>query len=385
MKNTKYSIKHKLSLSLLALLSNLIILPSAFSQSPDWSYAPVVDDAENNPIPIILFDEGHNNFHIANKSYYGFTKLLTADGYNIRPLNGPFVDDPAATPTSDFQHQKDLANILVIASPCQAVPCNTSVGDALTDLEVTEIHQWVEQGGSLLLIIDHPPFAQTSNLALAFGIDLILDRIDKLTFDVTNVTFNTINSNSDLILGRNTSEAISYIQTFTGTSFSINPNPPLDVTFEPVLELQAGVYQGIALNVGAGRVYISGEAAMFTTQLTFDGVPWGMHIASAAYNEQYLRNIVHWLDGRMSVISGKVSLADGTPVSGVTIQFVNQAGRTWKTVSDSLGNYISPRGMRNNGYIVTAISSVYDFVSNANLVVVGDSPTRNHNFTAVPK
>ncbi len=383
MELNKLGLKNKLSATLLALAASLIMSPSAFSQSPDWSYAPVVDDAENIPIPIILFDEGHNNFHIANKSYYGFTKLLTADGYNIRALDGPFVDDPTATPVSDFQHQKNLANILVIASPCQAVPCNTSIGDALTDLEVTEIHQWVEQGGSLLLIIDHPPFAQTTNLALAFGIDVNQVTVPTVVFDTANTSNNILNPNSDLVLGRNTTEAVSYVKTFTGSSFSINPNPPLDATFEPILELQPGFYQGMAIKVGAGRVYLSSEAAMFTTQLFDDGTPWGMHVASAAFNEQFLRNIIHWLDGRMSVISGQVALADGTPVSGVTIQFVSQAGRTWTTVTDNLGNYISPRGLPNSGYLVTGISSLYDFSSN--LIAIGDSPNRNQNFTAVPK
>ncbi len=378
----KFKQKYKIISAFIIIVSNFIILPTAYCQSPDWSYSPKIINPENIPNPIILFDEGHNNFHIANKSYYGFSKLLTADGYNIRSLKGPFADVANTAPLSDFQQQKSLSKILVIASPCQTSPCQKTTANALTTQEVTAIRQWVVDGGSLLLIIDHPPFAHVTNLASTFGIDIILSTIPKVIFNKTNLTNNILNSNSDLVQGRNNSENVSYVKTFTGISFTINPNPPLDTKHEALLELQQGVYQGVAIKVGAGRVYLSGEAAMFTTQLNSLNEPWGMHVPSAAYNEQYLKNIIHWLDGRMAVISGQVTQSDGNGVSGVTIEFLNQNGRVWSTKTDVNGYYISPKGVRNRTYRVTALSNAYNFINNGYYIFVGDTPVRNRNFSA---
>ncbi len=367
---------------LFVLLSNAVILPAALSQSPDWSYAPVVERPENIPAPIVLFDEGHNNFHNANVSYYGFTKQLTADGYNVRTIKGPLVDDPNIAQSSDFQHQKDLAKILVIANPCLTLPCNSLDDNAFTALEVAELRQWVEQGGSLFLIIDHPPFAQVTDLALAFGVDVIKDSFPTTVFSTANATNNALNGSSDLVLGRNLLESVSYVKSFTGAAFAINANPPLDTVFESIMSLIPDLYQGMAIKVGAGRVYLSSEAGMFTTQLDADGNPWGMHVPTAEYNEQYLRNIIHWLEGRLSVISGKVALADGSGVSGVTIEFVNQGGSVWTATTDSNGYYVSPMGVGDDTYLVTAKSDAYNFAFNGFLLSVSEKTVRQ-NFSAI--
>lgn len=72
---------------------------------------------------------------------------------------------------------------------------------------------------------------------------------------------------------------------------------------EDVADGEPGDYQGIALQHGAGRVYASGEAAMFTAQAlraqqgaaVYYCQPAGMQLPSND-NEELLRNIVYWLN-----------------------------------------------------------------------------------------
>jgi hypothetical protein len=128
----------KILTNILLLLASLLTITVASAQAPEWNYDPVVTNPENTPIPIVLFDEGHNNFHKSNVLYYGFTKLLTADGYNVRTIRGKFVDEPNQVILPDFQQQKDLANILVIANACP-IPsiglCEADSGNAFSRIK----------------------------------------------------------------------------------------------------------------------------------------------------------------------------------------------------------------------------------------------------------
>jgi hypothetical protein len=59
-----------------------------------------------------------------------------------------------------------------------------------------------------------------------------------------------------------------------------------------------GMAQLAYMEHGAGRIVVSGEAAMFTSQC-FGGLSWkrgGMGSAVARNNYKLLLNIIHWLD-----------------------------------------------------------------------------------------
>jgi hypothetical protein len=58
-----------------------------------------------------------------------------------------------------------------------------------------------------------------------------------------------------------------------------------------------GWSQAVASERGSGRVVISGEAAMFSSQRFGDEEPAGMTSSIAADNQQLLLNIVRWLSG----------------------------------------------------------------------------------------
>ena len=68
----------------------------------------------------------------------------------------------------------------------------------------------------------------------------------------------------------------------------------------------AGYSQGMTLHVGTGRVYVSGDADMHTALIKTTRVetsefsaPLGMHADPSSDNEQYLLNVMHWLDGQL--------------------------------------------------------------------------------------
>lgn len=58
-----------------------------------------------------------------------------------------------------------------------------------------------------------------------------------------------------------------------------------------------GWMQAAAAKYGKGRVFVSGEAAMFSSQVGPGGSRVGLTSAEAAQNLYYLCNIMRWLNG----------------------------------------------------------------------------------------
>jgi hypothetical protein len=56
-----------------------------------------------------------------------------------------------------------------------------------------------------------------------------------------------------------------------------------------------GLSQLAILNYGKGKLVVSGEAAMFTAQLS-NGKPVGMNSKKAPYNYGLLLSLIHWLN-----------------------------------------------------------------------------------------
>lgn len=250
-------------------------------QHADCTYDPVVPDPRYQGCsgPTILFDRTHANFHQVTPEsarnpgrFWGFAKLLVRDGYTVRDTTVPLATLLPAT----------SAKILAIANP-QAL-----IGDeAIPAGDVAALVSWVDQGGSLLLSIDHPPYDKTDALLAAFGLEQIGKGARRFTFTVANAGLNA---------GSPMASGISEVSTFTGTAFRISSTPPPQASYEPVLTYPPdspqnldGWLQGVAIEFGAGRVYVSGESGSLTAQSTF-----GMQ--ETPDNEQFVRNIIHWLD-----------------------------------------------------------------------------------------
>jgi hypothetical protein len=114
----------------------------------------------------VLVDEAHFNFHTAGERYRAFAELLRSDGYVVEPSNRKFTREALGG-----------GRLLVIAN---ALAERNGSGNwtlptpsAFTDEEIAAVKQWVEGGGSLLLIADHMPFpGAAEKLAAAFDVTL---------------------------------------------------------------------------------------------------------------------------------------------------------------------------------------------------------------------
>jgi len=261
--------------------------------------------------PKVLFDEAHNNFHTAGGRYKPFADLITNDGYQVTPNKQKF--------SAEVLKGYDL---LVISNAMGAQRMNAPEAStaAFTDAECDAVRDWVRAGGSLLLIADHAPMGSANQtLGQRFGIEMSkMFTIDEQNYDKesNNPGFIVYTRESGRLAdhaitrGRNDSERINKIITFTGQSLK---GPADSVAFmkladtamdalpgnatEPISA--AGRAQGIALKYGKGRAIFLGEAAMLSAQVTgANQMKFGMN-RPGIDNRQLALNIVHWLSRRL--------------------------------------------------------------------------------------
>jgi len=258
--------------------------------------------------PVILIDEAHNNYHTAIGTYKPFATLLERDGYVVKRGTSKI--------TSELLH---ACRILVIAD---AQPPNEK-GDPPTfsQEEIDILNGWVHRGGSLFLITDHMPDpGAIEDLALSFGIQVNNGYV--LNGYLSGREIPIIFKRSDSSLrdhsitnGRNPSEKINSVATFTGSAFKAGPG------FQPILVLGPsrqswmpkeywkfppgtpsinvdGWLQGAVAEFGEGKIAFFSEAAMFSAQIfNQDKILFGMNNPLAKDNVQHLLNVMHWLSG----------------------------------------------------------------------------------------
>lgn len=255
--------------------------------------------------PKVLFDEAHYNFHTAGGRYKPFAQLITADGYQVSSNKEKF--SPALLREYD---------ILIIANAL-----GEEVGlSAFTADECDAVRNWVEGGGSLLLIADHAPMgAAAKTLSMRFGIEMSGAHTgDRTNYDksapgelgqLVYTRENKLLDEDSITRGRNASERINRVVSFTGQSLSVPKNgfaflKLADTAFDVLLpdekEISAAHRaQGVALTSKKGRVVILGEAAMLSAQLTAkEHMPMGMNYPNTD-NQQLALNIMHWLSRKL--------------------------------------------------------------------------------------
>jgi hypothetical protein len=269
--------------------------------------------------PKLLFDEAHKNIHTANGLYKPFVSLVANDGYQVAPNQDKFS-----------QQALGGYRILVIANALGANDANDN--SAFTDEECDAVRDWVQSGGSLLLITDHAPTgAAAENLAQRFGVEMSkgmtedAKNCDPSSGDTSQLVFTRENGlllEHPITNGRSESEKIQRVMTFTGQSLKAPENSAAFLKLSDAAQNRAariaveksggdtrvvitygdptpatGFAQAVALQFGQGRVVMLGEAAMLTAQL--DGKtkkPFGMNVPGID-NRQLALNIVHWLSG----------------------------------------------------------------------------------------
>jgi len=266
--------------------------------------------------PKILFDEAHNNADTSRGRYKPFADLITSDGYTIVPN------------TRRFSRETLAAYKVLLIVNAQGPPGQPGISPFAED-ELHAVRDWVSKGGGLLLITDHPPYSvAAAALSKRFEVDVTqgytIDplKYNKASEDQTELVFTRDDGllvEHPITRGRDAAEQIRRIITFTGTSLkgplksvaflrladtamdvlppdrkpSSSPEEPLP-EHKPVTA--AGRAQGIALEVGLGRVVVLGDAAMLTAQVGSRGYRFGMNVTGVD-NRQLGLNVMHWLSG----------------------------------------------------------------------------------------
>lgn len=298
-----------------------LVFPSfLFSQQvADTSYNPAIPRPEYpfGKGPVIFIDEGHYNFHTKNGRYSTFARLLERDGYVVKEYQGQFE-----------RNELNKGKILVISNALNKVNEENwylPTPSAFTKTEIETVRNWVNSGGSLFLIADHMPMAGAAKeLAAEFGFEFsngfVFDSLmlkegrgNPAVFSINEKTL----FESAVTNGRDPSEKVSKVTTFTGQGFKIPQNAiPVLIFSDQYVDLLPdtawvfsdkipsfnvkGWSQGAYKRSGKGRVAVFGEAAMFTAQLAGpEKRRVGMNSEDAPENFQLLLNIIHWLDGKM--------------------------------------------------------------------------------------
>jgi|GEM_PF-115986 len=271
---------------------------------PDFN-VKVANPAYTKEHPKVLFDEAHHNFHTASGRYKPFADLITNDGYRIEPNQAKF--------TSDGLKKGD---VLIIANALGAEGMGQPGADAsaFSDSECEAVRNWVESGGALLLITDHRPMGPAAEkLAKQFHVDMGMNTTtdpqnseERAASCLVFARAKNLVGDHPIMRGRNESERINRVFTFTGQSLKgPEGSTPLlkladsaiDQSFDGQNTSAAGRAQGIALRVGKGRVVVLGEAAQLSAQI-FGEEPgrMGMNVPGSD-NRQFALNIMHWLSG----------------------------------------------------------------------------------------
>jgi hypothetical protein len=212
--------------------------------------------------------------------------------------------------------------------------------------ECEAVRDWVEKGGSFLLIADHAPFGSAmDSLAVRFGVDMgkgyTVDtrRMDPEIGNIGCIFFTRalgLLGDHAIMRGRDDTERVDRVATFSGQSLTgprgstgllvLSPSS-LDLPFTPDARREATPealrkadttatvntagavtavdrFQGLAFSFGKGRVVVLGEASMFSSQFSLgldarrrgkDRLRIGLNRPDLDDNQQFALNVVRWL------------------------------------------------------------------------------------------
>ncbi|MBE0648338.1 MAG: hypothetical protein IH596_11195 [Bacteroidales bacterium] len=281
-------------------------------ERPDTSFTFPIRQAAHQPGagPLILVDEAHNNTHSINGRFFAFSKLLRQDGYRVLPLITPII-------TPELLRS---CGILVIANALDSSNLGNWVLPTPSPFmkeEIQIIKEWVKEGGSLLLIADHMPFAGAAyKLGKVFGFEFIngfaffaYESWPPMVFSADSGSL----PQTPVSAGIREYEQVDRVATFTGSAIYVPDVATPVLSFLDGLTLQPDTawifynwtpwenlgryHQGAIRTCGKGKVAVFGETDMFTAILANDSVAVGFNSPYARQNAQFTLNLIHWLDG----------------------------------------------------------------------------------------
>lgn len=287
--------------------------PARAQQEPDTAF----DTRIARPVftkrhPRVAIDEAHHNFHTLRGRYAPFAGLLRNDGCRV------------VAGTSRFS-AASLAglDVLVISNALghEDMGDTAAAHPAFTTDECLAVRAWVENGGALLLIADHAPMGSAAReLGRAFGVDMrnsyAIDTV-QAALGPSNIAYvpgRGLDPHHPIVRGRDSTETVRRVVTFTGQSLAGPPGTTVllrlsdraedlmvglgeagpDVPADKRLPA-GGRAQGLAFELGRGRVVVLAEAAMMSAQVAGPNRrPMGMNVPDTD-DRQFAINVVRWL------------------------------------------------------------------------------------------
>jgi hypothetical protein len=260
----------------------------------------------------MAIDEAHHEFHRMDGRYRPFAELMRADGYRVSANTQAFDSTTLAA-----------YDVIVIANalgdPDMGAPAASH--EAFTPAEAVALLAWVRDGGALVLVADHAPMGDAVRaLAESLGVDMrAAYTSDSVRAEGGNATFlhfregAGLASRHPIVAGRDSSERVRHVLTFTGQSLggpagavslltlSEDAEDLLVKLGESVRNVPAekrrsaaGRSQALALELGRGRVVVLGEAAMLSAQVAGRRTRMGFNVPGTD-DRQFALNVVRWL------------------------------------------------------------------------------------------
>ncbi len=273
-------------------------------QEPDLDFPITVENPKyaDGETVLIGIDASHNNLHTLKSNFAPFAKLMRADGYqpiSIDKVTKANLESLKVFVIANALHSSNIEN------------WKRPIANAFTGPEIDIIEKWVENGGSLLVIADHMPFAGAANeLAASFGFTYI----DGFVLAKDQVwPPDSYTKISGKLLETPVTAGIDSVVGFTGSALLPAKNATIiarfpethqilvsDVAwqFDENTEIQAtgNTVMGAIKSHGKGKVAFFSEAAMFTAQIVQGRYKVGFNSPHAPQNMQFVLNTIHWLD-----------------------------------------------------------------------------------------
>ena len=258
----------------------------------------------------VLFDEAHHSLFTASGLYKPFADLISNDGYLVILGREPFS-----------AKMLERANALIIANARGAdfTGGAGAASPAFSEAECDAVRDWINGGGSLLLIAGAgPPASAAARLATRLGVTIGAGAtFDRMPAEggATTLLFtreNRLLGDHSIVRGRDEPERVNRVQTFNGTSLigppgsvqilRLGDSAVLAAGESGKLAPAAGRALGLAFPFGKGRVVVLADATLLAAQDT-GGVKLGMNVPGVD-NRQLGLNIMHWLSGLLEPREG---------------------------------------------------------------------------------
>jgi hypothetical protein len=265
--------------------------------------------------PTVWIDEGHNDMHTAEGTYWPLAEMLRRDGFVVEGWASSFEDD--------LPGPRDVLIISNALHDRNKEDWSLPNPSAFSGVEIERLVEWVRGGGGLLLIADHMPLAgAAADLGAALGFEFRNGfAVDTAGADesgtwapwtgASTLTFRAADgslADHPIRAGRQgTGSSVDSVVTYTGQAFRSPPAadplyllPATTISLEPQTSWEfdgettdvtdvGGWHQGAALEFGEGRVVVFGEAAQFRALGDLQNLK--------GPNGTFARNVIEWLAG----------------------------------------------------------------------------------------